>query len=39
MAGFGEVVIAMSPILTDELHPVGGMWPGAERTRIGVKGK
>src|SRR3990167_851002 len=31
MAGFGGVVIAMSPILTDEQRPVGRAWPAGEK--------
>src|SRR3990167_5160454 len=31
IAGVARVVIAMSPILTDEQRPVGGAWPAAEK--------
>jgi hypothetical protein len=38
-AGRGIVVIAMSPILTDEQRPVGGAWPAAQKRRFALKGK
>jgi hypothetical protein len=37
MAGFGAVVIAMSPILTDGQRPVGRAWPAAVSTGSRVR--
>ena len=31
--------MAMSPILTDELRPVGGAWPAAEKHRLAPQRK
>jgi hypothetical protein len=38
MAGLA-VVIAMSPILTDEQRPVGRAWPGAEKLPFEFRSK
>src|ERR1700748_426583 len=39
MAGFAGVVIAMSPILTDGLRPVGRAWPARQKPGFGGEDK
>jgi hypothetical protein len=39
MAGFAGVVIAMYPILSDGLRPVGRAWPAGQKPGFGRQSK